>query len=79
MRSVWSVAPSSSTGPSVQTGVSWTKRSPTIDGETMTALASSGTLTPASYDIVTVTSVPDGVTVSTVPIGTPRTRTSLPS
>jgi hypothetical protein len=45
----------------------------------MTALASSGTLTAASYDIVTVTSVPDGVTVSTVPTGTPRTRTSLPS
>ena len=61
------------------TGVSWMNRSPTIDGETMTAAASAGTLTSASYDMVTTTSVPDGVTVSTCPIGTPSTRTSLPS
>ena len=45
----------------------------------MTASASAGIWVSASYDMVTTTSVPDGVTVSTVPTGTPRTRTSLPS
>ena len=45
----------------------------------MTALASAGISTSASYDISTSTSVPDGVTLSTVPTATPSTRTSLPS
>jgi hypothetical protein len=63
----------------VYTGVSCTNRSPTIEGAMIAALASAGIFTSASYDIVTTTSVPEGVTVSTCPTGTPSTRTSLPS
>ncbi len=48
-------------------------------GVMITASASSGTLYFASYHIFTVTSVPDGVTLSTAPTGTPRIRTSEPS
>ncbi len=45
----------------------------------ITASASAGTWYSASYHIVTVTSVPAGVTDSTWPTGTPRIRTSEPS
>src|SRR4051812_8480421 len=48
-------------------------------GEMMSALASLGTSYFASYDILTVTSVPAGLTDSTLPTGTPRIRTSEPS
>ena len=54
-------------------------RSPTIAGEMIRAFASAGTSYFASYHIFTVTSVPEGRTVSTLPTGTPRIRTSEPS
>ena len=75
-----STAPSASTSsPCLITGVSWMNRSPTIAGEMISALASAGTSYFASYHIFTVTSVPEGRTVSTLPTGTPRIRTSEPS
>ena len=70
---------SSGLSPGSNTGVSWMKRSPTMAGEMMTACASEGTSYFASYHIFTVTSVPDGRTLSTLPTGTPRIRTSEPS
>ena len=45
----------------------------------MTAFASAGSVTESSYAMVTVTSVPVGSTLVTVPTPTPSTRTSLPS
>ena len=48
-------------------------------GAMIAAFASAGILVSASWDIVTTTSVPSGVTESTLPTGTPSTRTSLPS
>ena len=65
--------------PSWYAGVSWTNRSATNVGVTMTALASAGTWYCASYSISTRTELPSGITAVTRPTFTPRMRTSLPS
>ena len=53
-------------------------RSDTTLGATTTALASAGTGTPEFTVMVTLTPVPWGWTESTVPTGTPSTRTVEP-
>jgi hypothetical protein len=65
--------------PPVYTGVSCTYRSLTSDGATITALAVAGSLTVLSTSMSTRTVSPSGVTLSTCPTFTPRTRTSLAS
>jgi hypothetical protein len=59
-------------------GVSWTNRSATSVGVTITAFASAGTWYFASYSISTRTELPSGTTAVTRPTLTPRIRTSLP-
>ena len=73
-------APSAITAPLPSyAGVSWTNRSATRVGVTITALASDGSWYCASYSISTRTELPSGVTAVTRPTLTPRTRTSVPS
>ena len=73
-------APSAiSWSPLAYAGVSWTNRSATSVGVTMTALASAGTSYLASYSMSTRTELPSGITAVTRPTLTPRIRTSLPS
>ncbi len=72
-------APSSSTGPEVYAGASWTYRSLTTDGGTITATASPGTLYFSSYAISIRTVWPSGSTAVISPTLTPSTRTSEPA
>ena len=58
--------------------MSCTYRSDTTLAATTTALASAGTGTPEFTVMVTLTSVPWGWIESTVPTGTPSTRTVEP-
>ena len=58
--------------------MSWIYRSDTTLAATSTAFASAGTATPEFTVMVTLTCVPWGWIASTVPTGTPSTRTVDP-
>jgi len=70
--------PARSSGPSTYGSVSWTKRSETSVGATITASVSAAAVWPGSSIIDTFTCSPAGVTEVTSPTGTPRICTSEP-